>query len=188
MTVRDSPLPAAGRNHGYVRRFGQLDQRFLRVDRATPPPANISGIRAWAITPADSWRSSRLGTILEMRAGFRSATSSRSTPASGGISIRTGRGRPVRICLNASNTASGASLGLDDLTAATWSPAPPHPPGSRPREPLRDSCQWSREESGPRSEEPARSANMRRPGRTPRCKCRRPGPPAPPRAFPKREA
>ena len=35
--------------------------------------------------------------------------SSRSTPASGGMSIRTGRGRPVRICLNASDTARGIS-------------------------------------------------------------------------------
>ena len=50
--------------------------------------------------------------MREMRAGFRSTTSSCYTPASGGISTKTGRGRPVRICLNASNTASGISRGL----------------------------------------------------------------------------
>ena len=58
-----------------------------------------------------SW--SGLGTIGETGAGFHSSTSSRSTPASGGISISTGRGRPLRICLKASVTAAGTSRGLD---------------------------------------------------------------------------
>ena len=61
-------------------------------ERATPPPANISGVRDAPITLAASSRASRLGTMREIRAGLRSWTSSRSTPASGGISIRTGRG------------------------------------------------------------------------------------------------
>jgi len=43
------------------------------------------------ITWAASLKSSGLGTILVARAGLRSSTSSRSTPASGGISIGTGR-------------------------------------------------------------------------------------------------
>ena len=44
-------------------------------------------------------------------AGSLSWTSSRSTDASGGISISAGRGRPVRICLNASDTVQGMSRG-----------------------------------------------------------------------------
>ena len=50
--------------------------------------------------------------IRETGAGFRNCTSSRSTVASGGISIITGRGRPVLICLNASVTAPGIALGV----------------------------------------------------------------------------
>ena len=50
--------------------------------------------------------------MREMRAGERKTTSSRSTPVSGGTSMRTGRGRPVRICLKASKMASGTSRGL----------------------------------------------------------------------------
>ena len=56
---------------------------------------------------------SGLGTIGETDAGSHSSTSSCSTPASGGIPIRTGRGRPLRIWRKASVTAIGISRGRD---------------------------------------------------------------------------
>ena len=106
------PLPPLDVTTGMFVASASLTRDSSASDLATPPPANISGERDLAMTPAASRRSSGLGTIREIRAGDRSVTSSCSTPASGGTSIRTGRGRPVRICLNASNTAFGISLGL----------------------------------------------------------------------------
>ena len=64
------------------------------------------------MTPAASRSCSGLGTMRETGAGARSTTSSRSTPASGGISISVGRGRPVRIWRKASETAAGISRGV----------------------------------------------------------------------------
>ena len=106
------PLPPLEVTTGMFVASASLIRASSASDLATPPPANIRGMDERAMTPAASFRSSGLGTMREIRAGSRSFTSSYSTPASGGISIRTGRGRPVRICLNASNTASGTSRGL----------------------------------------------------------------------------
>ena len=74
-----------------------------------------------------SW--SGLGTIGETGTGSQSSISSRSTPTSGGASISTGRGRPLRICLKASVTAAGISRGLitarchfvTERTVSAWS-------------------------------------------------------------------
>ena len=107
-----TPLPPLEVTTGMFVASANFTSEASASERATPPPAYMRGVLAWAMTWTASRRSSSLGMILEIRAGLLSWTSSRSTPASGGISIRTGRGRPVRICLNASNTARGTSRGL----------------------------------------------------------------------------
>ena len=106
------PLPPLEVTTGIFVASANLMRASSASERATPPPAYISGRRDCAMTLAASRRSSGLGTIREMRAGLRNTPPSCSTPASGGISTKIGRGRPVRICLNASNTASGISRGL----------------------------------------------------------------------------
>lgn len=106
------PLPPLDVMTGMFVASASLTRACSASDRDTPPPAYIRGMLAWAMRRETSRSCSGLGTMREIGAGFRSSTSSRSTPASGGISRSTGRGRPVRICLNTSVTASGTSRGL----------------------------------------------------------------------------
>ena len=178
-----APLPPPDVTTGMFVASASRTRACSAPDCATPPPANISGDRERAMTAAASSSCSRLGTMRDTGAGFRSWTSSRSTSASGGMSITTGRGRPVRICLNASDTARGISRG-EHL---------PPPLGHRAQHVrlVRDFV------IGPKvladlgagylagnEEHGARSGRTRSPDRRQRCTRPCPGPPALPPAFP----
>ena len=143
------PLPPLEVTTGMFVASASSTRASSASERATPPPAYIRGMRDRAMTWAASRRSSGVGTIREMRAGSRSATSSRSTPASGGISIRTGRGRPGAQLSERLEHSVRHVPGPLWPAAATWSRSAPCPAGPRFRERPRCYCRLRPAGSGP---------------------------------------
>ena len=106
-----TPLPPAELTTGSEASCANSVASSNASERAIPPPTNINARLAddstsTAVAIAD-------GSAAATSPGWDSSnsTGSLSTIPSGGISMKVGRGRPERICRNASLTAPGASCG-----------------------------------------------------------------------------